>query len=126
MKKSTLFAGVFTAAVTGMFVSCSENDAPGNSPEVMKGEYVIAAQTTASGNTTHVLLTSKSLDEGTVTTKGNGLVNEGATYWVFNQNKYLYALTYNQGNAGTTQSFVMNSENQLEKRSKEYNVSRFT
>lgn len=126
MKKNTLFAGVFTAAVTGMFVSCSENDAPGNSPEVMKGEYVIAAQTTASGNTTHVLLTSKSLDEGTVTTKGNGLVNEGATYWVFNQNKYLYALTYNQGNAGTTQSFVMNSENQLEKRSKEYNVSRFT
>ena len=44
MKKNTLLAGVFTAAVTGMFVSCSENDAPGNSPEVMKGEYVIAAR----------------------------------------------------------------------------------
>ena len=112
MKKNTLFAGVFAAAVTGMFVSCSENNAPGNSPEIMKGEYVIAAQTTASGNTTHVLLTSKSLDEGTVTTKGNGLVNEGATYWVFNQNKYLYALTYNQGNAGTTQSCVMKNEKQ--------------
>lgn len=126
MKKNKLFAAALAVAVTGMLASCSEDYVPAGSPDVMEGDYVIAAQTTASGNTTNVLLTAKSLDEGTVSTKGNGLVNEGATYWVFNRNKYLFALNYNQGNAGTTQSFIMNSDNRLEKRSKEYNVNRFT
>ena len=40
--------------------------------------------------------------KGTVSTVNNGLVNDGATQWVFYKNQYLYALTYNQGNAGTT------------------------
>lgn len=29
-------------------------------------------------------------------------LNDGATQWVFYKDQYLYGLTYNQGNAGTT------------------------
>ena len=55
-----------------------------------------------------------------------GLVNDGASYWVFWGDKYLYGLTYNQGNDGTTRSYVMNSDYTLSARSAEYAVRRFT
>ena len=51
------------------------------------------------GSSVPVLLTAESLESGEITAAGNGLVNDGATYWVFYGNKYLYALNYHQGNA---------------------------
>lgn len=41
------------------------------------------------------------------------LVNDGASQWIFYKDQYLYGLTYNQGNAGTTRSFVMNSNYEI-------------
>ena len=87
---------------------------------------MVAASVTASGNTTNVLLTSKTLDEGSVSTVNNGLVNDGASQWVFYKDQYLYGLTYNQGNAGTTRSYIMNSANEVQARSGEFAVKRFT
>lgn len=129
MKKNHLLAGLFAASLAGMaLTSCSEDDQNGsnNNSNVSTGNYVIAATVTSSSTDTYVLLTAPSLDEGEVTTQGNGLVNEGATYWVFYANHYLYALNYNQGEAGTTQSFILNNTGALEKRSQEYYVNRFT
>lgn len=129
MKKNHLLAGLFAASLAGMaLTSCSEDDQNGsnNNSNTSTGNYVIAATVTSSSTDTYVLLTAPSLDEGEVTTQGNGLVNEGATYWVFYANHYLYALNYNQGEAGTTQSFILNNTGALEKRSQEYYVNRFT
>lgn len=109
--KNHLLTGLFAVALGGMaLASCSEDEQNGgnNGNNASKGNYVIAATVTSSSTDTYVLLTAPSLDEGEITTQGNGLVNEGATYWVFYANRYLYALNYNQGEAGTTQSFVMN------------------
>ncbi|MDY3268226.1 MAG: DUF4374 domain-containing protein [Phocaeicola sp.] len=111
--------------------SCSD-DTPNNSninngnDNNSSSKYVIAASVTASGNTTNVLLTAPSLDEGTVSTKNNGLVNDGATQWIYFENKYLYGLTYNQGNAGVTTSFYLNSNNEIKKRNGEFAIRRFT
>ena len=127
--KNYLLTGLFAAALAGMaLASCSEDEPNngGNGDEAAKGNYVIAATVTSSSTDTYVLLTVPSLDEGEVTTQGNGLVNEGATYWVFYGNRYLYALNYHQGEAGTTQSFQMDAVGALEKRSQEYYVNRFT
>ena len=93
-----------------VLTSCGDEDpvetiTPDNPETPTEGKasaYVIAAQVTASGNTTNVLLTTNSLEEGTISASGNGLVNEGATYWVFHNDNYLYALNYNDGNAGAT------------------------
>ncbi len=87
--------------------------------------YVIASRGTFSNTTTNALLTAESLDGGTIG-MADGLVNDGASYWVFWSGKYLYGLTYNQGNAGTTRSYVMNSDYTLSARSAEYAVRRFT
>lgn len=87
--------------------------------------YVLATQGTFTGNTTNALVTASDLNSGVVG-MANGLVNDGATYWVFYGDKYLYGLTYNQGNAGTTRSYVMNEDYALAARPAEYAVRRFT
>ena len=130
MKKNHLLTGIAAVMLTGgLFTSCSDNEIPAPD-EGGKGEtkntFVIPASTTASGNTTNVLLTAESVDEGTITTLNNGLVNDGATQWVFYKDQYLYGLTYNQGNAGTTRSYVMNSNHEVQARSGEFAVKRFT
>ena len=126
MKKNHLLTGIAAVMLTGgLFTSCSDNDIPapdeGGKGEI-KNTFVIPASTTASGNTTNVLLTAESVDEGTITTLNNGLVNDGATQWVFYKDQYLYGLTYNQGNAGTTRSYVMNSNHEVQARSGEFAV----
>lgn len=87
--------------------------------------YVLATQGTFTGNTTNALVTASNLDSGVVGMT-DGLVNDGASYWVFYGDKYLYGLTYNQGNAGTTRSYVMNDDYTLAARPAEYAVRRFT
>lgn len=87
--------------------------------------YVLATQGTFTGNTTNALVTASDLNSGVVG-MANGLVNDGASYWVFYGDKYLYGLTYNQGNAGTTRSYVMNDDYTLTARPAEYAVRRFT
>ena len=87
--------------------------------------YVIASQGVFSNTTTNALLTTSTLSEGSVGME-NGLVNDGASYWIFYGDKYLYGLTYNQGNAGTTRSYILREDMTLEARPAEYAVRRFT
>ena len=127
MKKKNFLTGLFATAVTGMaLTACTDNEPSLGGGTEGRGEYVIASSVTASGNTTNVLLTSETLDKGTVSAINNGLVNDGASQWIFYKDQYLYGLTYNQGNAGTTRSFVMNSNYEMVARSGEYAVKRFT
>ena len=127
MKKNFFLNGLFATAMVGLTLTACSDDEQGNGAgTVGKGEYVIAASVTASGNTTNVLVNAESLDEGTVTTINNGVVNDGATYWVFFKEQYLYALTYNQGEAGGTRSYIMDASGELKKRSAEFGVKRFT
>lgn len=130
-KKNLLRNLAFACGIMVSATSCSD-DTPNNSninngnDNNSSSKYVIAASVTASGNTTNVLLTAPSLDEGTVSTKNNGLVNDGATQWIYFENKYLYGLAYNQGNAGVTTSFYLNSNNEIKKRNGEFAIRRFT
>ena len=132
-------AGLFATALAGMsFTSCSgeevinneSNTGNGNGneeqPEVSASRYVIAASVTASGNTTNVLLTAETLEEGSISTVKNGLVNDGATQWVYYNDQYLYGLSYNQGNAGITTSFYLDNNGNPKKRNGEFAVRRFT
>ena len=109
------------------FTACSENDEPanGNADGDGNGKFVFATTVQGSNATSYVLLTGESLDNGELSTVNNGLLNDGATQWVFYKD-YLYALTYNQGNAGTTRSYILNDKGEMEARSTEYRISRFS
>lgn len=125
MNKKNFIYSLLVVSVMAL-VACDENNNSNTPPiNTAEGAYVIASSVTASGNTSYVLLTSDKLDDGSVSAVNNGLVNDGATYWVFYRNKYLYGLTYNQGNAGTTRSYIM-GDNGVEARAAEYAVRRFT
>ena len=125
MNKKNFIYSLLVVSVM-VLVACDENNNSNTPPiNTAEGAYVIASSVTASGNTSYVLLTSDKLDEGSVSAVNNGLVNDGATYWVFYRNKYLYGLTYNQGNVGTTRSYIM-GDNGVEARAAEYAVRRFT
>lgn len=125
MNKKNFIYSLLVVSVMAL-VACDENNNSNTPPiSTAEGAYVIASSVTASGNTSYVLLASDKLDDGSVSAVNNGLVNDGATYWVFYRNKYLYGLTYNQGNAGTTRSYIM-GDNGIEARAAEYAVRRFT
>lgn len=122
---SSLGAATLGVALLGSCASDTEPKLPESSQE-SKGAFVFATTSQGSGTTTsNVLLTGDRLDEGNLSTIGNGLLNDGATYWVFHKN-YLYALTYNQGNAGTTRSYILDSKGALRARDMEYRIKRFT
>lgn len=129
MKKLHLLTGIFAITLSGMtFVSCSDDDDNGGGNSSIEIEPYVLATTVEGSNTTNYLLHTAGSLEGTVNAlDGSGLVNDGATYWVFHSNKYLYALNYHQGESGTTFSFVRNSSTgALEKRGNTYFVTRFT
>ena len=126
MKKTSLFGVLAALAVPMALTSCSDSDEP-NTGGVNEGngKYVFATTVQGSNATSYVLLTGESLDEGTLSPVNNGLLNDGATQWVFHKN-YLYALTYNQGNAGTTRSYILDTDGEMKARGTEYRISRFS
>lgn len=130
MEKLSFLRAMAALAFPAMVLSgCSDNDEPGSGGEPNKtaGKFVIATTVTDSKGTTNILLTAESLDEGFISpTNNNGLINDGATQWVFHPDNYLYALTYNQGNAGTTRSYVLDENGNVIARDMEYRISRFS
>ena len=128
MKKKILFGALGALMMPMALVSCSNSDEPkteGENDIESKGKFVFATTVQGSNATSYVLLTGESLDEGTLSPVKNGLLNDGATQWVFHKD-YLYALTYNQGNAGTTRSYILGENGEMEARGKEYLISRFS
>ena len=89
------------------------------------GRFVFATTVQGSNATSYVLLTGERPEEGTISTVNNGLLNDGATQWVFHKD-YLYALTYNQGNAGATRSYILGDNGEMKDRGTEYHISRFS
>lgn len=127
MKKNYLNKISFAALMAVALTACSDDNGVSEVPVTgTDSSFVLATSVKDGEQTANVLLTSQSLEEGSVSVRNNGLVNDGATEWVFYKDRYLYALTYNQGNAGTTRSYVMGEDGQVHPRSAEYKVSRFT
>ena len=134
MEKKFFSAKLIAAVMAGMvFVSCEEDGPTTPSgvedlTEVSKGNYVIAASVGTGNNATNVLLTADRLDDPTykVTPTKQGTQNDGATYWVFYEQESLFALNYNQGEAGQTASYDLNSNFEMVKNSNTYKLSRFT
>lgn len=126
MNYKTIFRTAILA-VGIMATACESSNSDKTEKPVITTDYayVIASQGIFSNTTTNALLTTSSLNDGRVSME-SGLVNDGASYWVFYGDKYLYGLTYNQGNAGTTRSYILREDMTLEARPAEYAVRRFT
>ena len=135
MKKNYLMTGLAAALlVGGVFTSCSDDDPVnpdnggngngngGGSTSEAVSSYVVAA----SVGDANYLLTADTLGDGSISAKNNGLTTESGTQWIFYKDKYLYRLVYNQGNAGVTSSYVLNTEGKVKERDNTYEIKRFT
>ena len=134
------FGAVAALSLCALLSACSDDDpivnptpSPTPDPEqpsvVEKASaYVIASQTAGASGTAAYLVTSPSLESGSVTTIGNGFETDytSATTWIFFGNDYLYRLAYNYGSAGTTAAYYLDEEGNIRQRAKEYNILNFT
>ena len=113
------------AAIPAMALASCSDDNPGsdknNGGTSEGGRFVFATTVPTSNGTSYLLLTGESLDEGVVSPFGNGLLTTSATQWVFYKD-YLYGLTYNQGEAGTTSSFILGEDGEMQARDNVYRL----
>jgi hypothetical protein len=132
MKSTKLLLAALATAALPVMQSCSDDnglkggDNNDNTETASVPGFVIATTGDVLGQSQNVLLSPDNLDGGTLSIVGNGLTNDGATQWVFVGDKYLYALTYNQGNGGTTRSYYRDTNGDIKARAKEYEIKRFT
>lgn len=123
--KKFLITSLTAAFFAGcLFTSCSDDNTVDPNPGENEDQsgYVIAA----SADEANYLLKTNTLTEGTTSAVKNGLTTQSGSYWIYYQDKYLYRLVYNQGNAGLTSSYILNDKGKVEERDNTYEIKRFT
>lgn len=111
----------------GLCAACSDDDPAGPDPTPGPAEQTAAYVIVGTSNSAAYLLADDSLDEGDVSAKGDGLeVSAGnSSTWFFFGDKYLYHLSYSQGQAGTTSAYYLDADGRIRARSKEYSILNF-
>ncbi|MDR2679930.1 MAG: DUF4374 domain-containing protein [Tannerella sp.] len=121
MKKNVFLS--LMAATVFFAASCDKNNDVPDKVDEEKGSYIIAA---SSGEASYLLQTGE-LKSGELTIVNSGLETETGTAWLFHDRKYLYRLVYNQGNAGTGSSYILNADGKLSERGVKFEITnRFT
>ncbi len=116
MKTNFNYLLAFAAAITVGFSSCDSDDPePGPVAPAAESRFIIASTPLASDGVADYLLTADSLSEGTVSTLGNGVEQDGTyRYYVTHKNKF-FSMLYGQGNPGAVTTYELNSQGALEK-----------
>lgn len=133
MKNRNLFYGIAAGLLLGMVTTaCSEDDpleggggnnGNGGTTSGSGSRYIVAG---TSSEATYLLATDQ-LNEGEVSIVGNGMEVDNATTWLFYKDHYAYRLVYNQGNAGITTSYQLDTDGKLEERNIRHEIqNRFT
>ena len=108
MKKNSyvnaMVLGLLTISIMTACNKDNEDIVSNPEPDAGESQYVIPA---AVGDASY-LITAESLDEGEVTVAGNGTEVLNASYWVYKDHDYVFALVYNKGGAGTGASYYLN------------------
>lgn len=105
--KNTLKSLFFSLAVATALSSCSKSDSGPSSA----GNFIIAATPIASTAVADYLLTTASLDTGTVSTLGQGKEQDGSyRYYVTHRNMF-FSMLYGQGNPGAVTTYNITNGN---------------
>ncbi|WP_339713734.1 DUF4374 domain-containing protein [uncultured Kriegella sp.] len=102
-------------------MSCSSDDNNSTQKEEEEetptavSKYIITATPTASEGVADYILTADELNQGIISTEGNGVEQDGTyRYYVTNNNKF-FSLLYGQGNPGAVTTYELNEEGTLDK-----------
>ncbi|MCW9705441.1 DUF4374 domain-containing protein [Fodinibius salsisoli] len=95
-----------------LVTSCSDPSSVDSCEE--SGNFIIAATPQALDGVADYLLTTESLESGSISTVGCGQEQDGTyRYYVTNNNKY-FSLLYGQGNPGAVTTYQLNSNGKLD------------
>lgn len=120
MKKSYL--QWFFVLGMGVFLgACSDDDKtvdPGTDPVVVtESRYVVASTPVGSAGVADYLLTTSDLSQGTISTVGKGIEQDGSyRYYITHKNKF-FSLLYGQGNPGAVTTYALDEKGELVKTS---------
>ena len=116
MKTNLNYFYAFAATLTIGFSSCNSDDPePGPVAPTVESRFIIASTPLASDGVADYLLTAESLTEGSISTVGNGVEQDGTyRYYVTHKNKF-FSMLYGQGNPGAVTTYQLNGEGALEK-----------
>lgn len=112
---------VFALSAIVSLAACSSDESPsvieqdnGGSTEVID-RFVIAASSIEHQGVADYLLTSESIDKGSITLKNNGVEQDGKNRYYINMNNKFYSLLYNQGDPGAVTTYHLNRKGKLVK-----------
>jgi len=111
------------ALILGGFVLASCERESNEIPETGEESMFVISVTVDNAN---YLLTTNTLTNGTLTTVGTGKETDLGTFWIFNGDRYLFRLVYNQGGAGISSSYRLNAQGRVVNRDGTYEIRRFT
>ncbi|MBT2559428.1 DUF4374 domain-containing protein [Hymenobacter sp. ISL-91] len=101
MKLTTKLAALLAA--TAFTTACSDND--DNSAPDNPGNYILTVTPAASTGVADYILTAGDLESGRITTKNNGVEQDGTyRYYVTTNNKF-FSMLYGQGNPGAVTAY---------------------
>ncbi len=119
MKKTRILS---IACLAIAFASCSKSSdnsgGDGGGTNTGAGKYIIAAYPTgAVTGTADYLLTADDVSTGTISTKGNGVEQDGTYRYYLTTNNKFFSMLYGQGNPGAVTTYSLASSGNLEKTS---------
>ena len=135
--KKQLFPTALTAALTiGCFLmtACNKDLKPDSDPDPDTGtgtvteslsRFVIVAEAGSQDQSATYLISSESLEEGTVSPAGNGWETQSASNWIYYGERYLFGFQYNDGNQGTGFSFKLANDGRVTE-DRQYTFNRTT
>ncbi len=116
-----------TVLALGIFTSCDDdNNENGEGTDNVKEAYVVVGTNTQEPNIGSWIISTDELSTGSVTARGIGTESANVSQWIFFKEKYLYGLVYNQGNAGVTYSYTLDSNGKIIRRSNTNEIQRYT
>lgn len=119
MKKSYLKWG-FVVGTSLFLGACSDDNPSGPTPEPGKGtaRYVVASAPVGSQDgIADYLLTTSDLTQGTISTVGQGIEQDGSyRYYLTHKGKF-FSLLYGQGNPGAVTTYALDEQGALQKTS---------
>ncbi|NDV57801.1 DUF4374 domain-containing protein [Bacteroides sp. 519] len=125
--KNYFFKSIAALMAICVFTSCEDDPKEtGNTGDDVTEAYIVVGTNTEGNEIGSWLVSTDDIESNSLTAKGIGTESANVTQWVYFNEKYLYGLVYNQGNAGVTYSYTLNPSGKVERRSKTNEIQRFT
>lgn len=114
--KRVFLNAIFCLLATTLIIGCNDDDNNGtggeNSGKAIT-KYIVAAAPVASEGVADYLLLADNLDQGSISTVGNGVEQDGSyRYYVQNGGTFV-SLLYGQGNPGAVTAYTLGGDGEL-------------